>query len=49
MRTGFDLAEARNKMAQGKQDYNGERPPSRWGDRTPNKCAEVLKSSVMIG
>lgn len=44
-----NLADARNKIAQGKQDYNGERPHSSLGYRTPNEFAEVLQSSVMIG
>lgn len=44
-----NLADARNKIAQWKQDYNGERPHSSLGYRTPNEFAEILKSSVMIG
>ena len=44
-----NLADARNKMAQWKQEYNGERPHSSLGYRTPNEFAEVLKSSVMTG
>jgi putative transposase len=44
-----NLADARNKIAQGKQDDNEERPHSSLGYRTPNEFAEVLKSSVMIG
>jgi putative transposase len=44
-----NLAEARNKVAQWKQEYNGERPHSSLGYRTPNEFAEVLKSSVMTG
>jgi len=44
-----NLADARNKIAQWKQDYNQERPHSSLGYRTPNEFAEVLKSSVMIG
>lgn len=44
-----NLADARDKIAQWKQDYNQERPHSSLGYRTPNEFAEVLKSSVMIG
>ncbi|MBV8707230.1 MAG: transposase family protein [Acidobacteriaceae bacterium] len=44
-----NLADARSKIVQWKQDYNGERPPSSLGYRTPNEFAEVLKSSVMTG
>jgi putative transposase len=42
-------ADARSKIAQWKQEYNGERPHSSLGYRTPNEFAEVLKSSVMTG
>jgi putative transposase len=44
-----NLADARNKIAQWRQEYNGERPHSSLGYRTPNEFAEVLKSSVMTG
>jgi hypothetical protein len=30
-------------------EYNGERPDSSLGYRTPNEFAEVLKSSAMTG
>ena len=44
-----NLADAKGKIAQWKQEYNGERPHSSLGYRTPHEFAEVLKSSVMIG
>ena len=44
-----NLDDARSKIMQWKQEYNGERPHSSLGYRTPNEFAEVLKSSVMIG
>jgi putative transposase len=44
-----NLADARHKIARWKDDYNGERPHSSLGYRTPNEFAEVLESSVMTG
>jgi putative transposase len=44
-----NLADARNKIAQWKHEYHGERPHSSLGYRTPNEFAEVLKSSVLAG
>lgn len=44
-----NLADARRKIAQWKPEYNGERPHSSLGYRTPNEFAEALKSSVMTG
>jgi putative transposase len=43
------LADARGKIAAWQGEYNGERPHSSLGYRTPNEFADVLKSSVMTG
>ena len=43
------LADARGKITMWRDEYNGERPHSSLGYRTPNEFAEVLKSSVMTG
>jgi len=44
-----NLADARAKIATWRNEYNGERPHSSLGYRTPNEFAETLKSSVMNG
>ena len=44
-----NLFDARAKIAAWRDEYNGERPHSSLGYRTPNEFAEVLKSSVMTG
>ena len=44
-----NLFDAREKIAAWRDEYNGERPHSSLGYRTPNEFAEVLKSSVMTG
>jgi putative transposase len=44
-----NLADARNKIAAWREEYNGERPHSSLGYRTPKEFAEILKSSVMAG
>jgi putative transposase len=44
-----NLADARGKIGAWKDEYNGERPHSSLGYRTPNEFAEILKSSVMTG
>ena len=44
-----NLFDARAKIAAWRDEYNGERPHSSWGYRTPNEFAEILKSSVMTG
>jgi putative transposase len=44
-----NLVDARAKIAAWRDEYNGERPHSSLGYRTPNEFAEVLKSSVMTG
>ncbi len=41
-----NLTDARHKIARWKDHYNGERPHSSLGYRTPNEFAEVLESSV---
>ncbi len=43
------VADARAKISAWRDEYNGERPHSSLGYRTPNEFAEVLKSSVMTG
>ena len=43
------LADAREKIGAWRGEYNGERPHSSLGYRTPNEFAAVLKSSVMTG
>src|ERR1017187_433753 len=42
-----NLFDARGKIAAWREEYNGERPHSSLGYRTPNEFAEILKSSVM--
>ena len=44
-----NVIDARAKIAAWREEYNGERPHSSLGYRTPNEFAEVLKSSVMTG
>ncbi len=44
-----NLADARAKIAAWRDEYNGERPHSSLGYRTPNEFAAILKSSVMTG
>jgi putative transposase len=44
-----NLADARDKVGRWRQEYNGERPHSSLGYRTPNEFAQVLRSSVMTG
>lgn len=43
------LAEAREKIGAWMTEYNGERPHSSLGYRTPNEFAEWLRSSVITG
>jgi putative transposase len=43
------VADARAKISAWRDEYNGERPHSSLGYRTPNEFAEVLKSSVITG
>lgn len=43
------LADARRKIAHWRAEYNGERPHSSLGYRTPNEFAEQLRISVMNG
>jgi putative transposase len=43
------LVDARAKITAWRDEYNGERPHSSLGYRTPNEFAEVLKSSAMAG
>jgi putative transposase len=43
------LADAKKKIADWKEEYNGERPHSSLGYRTPNEFAEQLKTSAMNG
>ena len=44
-----NLADARAKITAWRNEYNGERPHSSLGYRTPNEFAECLKSSLMTG
>jgi putative transposase len=44
-----NLADARKKIANWREEYNGERPHSSLGYRTPNEFAEQLRISVMNG
>jgi putative transposase len=44
-----NLLDARAKISAWRDEYNGERPHSSLGYRTPNEFAAVLKSSVMTG
>ena len=43
------VMDARAKISAWRDEYNGERPHSSLGYRTPNEFAEVLKSSVRTG
>lgn len=43
------LADAREEIGAWRNEYNGERPHSSLGYRTPNEFAAVLKSLVMTG
>jgi len=43
------LADARTRITAWRDEYNGERPHSSLGYRTPNEFADVLRSSVMTG
>ena len=45
----WNLADARRKIAAWQEEYNGERPHSSLGYRTPNEFADLLKSSLMTG
>jgi putative transposase len=44
-----NLLDARAKITAWRVEYNGERPHSSLGYRTPNEFAAILKSSVMTG
>jgi putative transposase len=44
-----NLADARSKIRAWRDEYNGERPHSSLGYRTPNEFAESLKSSITTG
>ena len=44
-----NLFAASAKIETWRDEYNGERPHSSLGYRTPNEFAEILKSSVMTG
>ena len=44
-----NLMDARAKITAWRKEYNGERPHSSLGYRTPNEFADTLKSSVMTG
>lgn len=44
-----NLMDARAKITAWGDEYNGERPHSSLGYRTPNEFAAILKSSVMTG
>ena len=44
-----NLMDARAKIGAWQEEYNGERPHSSLGYRTPNEFAAILKSSVMAG
>ena len=44
-----NLMDARAKIGAWREEYNGERPHSSLGYRTPNEFAAILKSSVMTG
>ena len=44
-----NLADAREKISHWRKEYNGERPHSSLGYRTPNEFAETLRSSVLHG
>jgi len=45
----YNLADARMKIGAWGEEYNGERPHSSLGYRTPNEFAAILKSSVTTG
>jgi putative transposase len=44
-----NLLDARAKITDWRDEFNGGRPHSSLGYRTPNEFATVLKSSVMTG
>jgi putative transposase len=44
-----NLSDAKAKISAWREEYNGERPHSSLGYRTPNEFAAVLDSSVMTG
>jgi putative transposase len=44
-----NLMDAGAKITAWRDEYNGERPPSSLGFRTPNEFAAILKSSVVTG
>jgi putative transposase len=44
-----NLMDARAKIGAWRDEYNGERPHSSLGYRTPNEFAAILKSSIMTG
>lgn len=44
-----NLADARAKISSWRDEYNGERPHSSLGYRTPNEFAETLRSSALHG
>jgi len=44
-----NLMDAKAKISAWRDEYNGERPHSSLGYRTPNEFAAILKSSVMTG
>jgi len=44
-----NLADARAKIAHWREEYNGERPHSSLGYRTPNEFAATLRSSLLHG
>ena len=44
-----NLADARGKISSWREEYNGERPHSSLGYRTPNEFAQTLRSSVLHG
>jgi putative transposase len=44
-----NLADAKTKISNWREEYNGERPHSSLGYRTPNEFAEALRSSVLRG
>jgi putative transposase len=43
------LAEARGTITAWREEYNGERPHSSLGYRTPNELADTLRFSIMTG
>jgi putative transposase len=44
-----NLADARTKISNWREEYNSERPHSSLGYRTPNELAERLRSSLLHG